>query len=49
MKTCAKCGTEYADSDEKCPACAKRTKRYIIIAVIAVVVISATLKFLFLF
>jgi uncharacterized protein (UPF0212 family) len=44
-----KCGKEYSDAEEKCPACAKRTKRYIIIAVVAVVAISATLKLLFLF
>lgn len=49
VKTCDKCGKEYEDSLDGCPKCAKRKKQYIIAAVIAVVVISAVLKMLFLF
>ncbi len=49
MKRCEKCGTEYEDVLDRCPACAKRTKRYAIIAIAIAVVIIAILKFVFIF
>ncbi len=49
MKQCEKCGREYEDVLDKCPACAKRTKRYIIAGIVLAVVIITILKFMFIF
>lgn len=49
MKKCEKCGREYEDVLDQCPACAKKRKRNIIIGVVIAVVIIAILKFMFLF
>lgn len=49
MKRCAKCGKEYEDVLDKCPACAKRTRRYVTIVIVLAVAVIALLKFIFIF
>jgi len=49
MKHCEKCGREYEDVLEKCPGCAKRNRRMIIIGIVAAIVIITILKFVFIF
>jgi RNA polymerase subunit RPABC4/transcription elongation factor Spt4 len=49
MKRCEQCGTEYEDSLEKCPACAKRRRQYLIAGIVVAVAVIAVLKFVFIF